>query len=169
MAAGLNEFTERLGIGINVNKNLKPRLPPGLQTTFELANVGVAHRGETIRRLGHKAFTSVIEDDRYVLARKPDFRLERDPVRRHVGGEQRMTGGIGGLMAQIEQRDFLAQQQHAAEFRWADGWEGHGPTAGGTKNGALPGRPCYFNRRPASGRAAIIAFPAGTSPQAMRL
>jgi hypothetical protein len=134
MAAGLDQFTERLGIGIDVNENLEARLPPGFQISLELANVGIAQRGEAIRRLRHKAFTGIVDHDRYILARKPDFRLEHDPARRHIGGEQGMPGGIGRLMAQIEQRDFLTQQQHAADFRWAEGWGGHGHTVGRTKS-----------------------------------
>ena len=35
--------------------------------------------------------------------------LQRDSARGHVGREQRMSGGKGGLMPQIEQRDFITQ------------------------------------------------------------
>src|ERR1700738_1444971 len=37
-----------------------------------------------------------------------------------------MAGGIAGLVAQIEQGDFIAQQQRAADLRGRDGWCGHG-------------------------------------------
>ena len=36
-----------------------------------------------------------------------------------------MAGGEGGLVPQIEQRDFLAQQQRAADLRGRDGGWGH--------------------------------------------
>jgi len=37
-----------------------------------------------------------------------------------------MTRGIGSLAPQIEQRDFFAQQQHAADMFGRDGGYGHG-------------------------------------------
>jgi hypothetical protein len=37
-----------------------------------------------------------------------------------------MAGGKGGLMPHIEQRDFIAQQQRAADLWGRDGWWGHG-------------------------------------------
>src|ERR1700722_2420261 len=159
MAARFDQFTERLGVGIDVDENLKSRFPPAVQASFELADVGIAQRGKTIRSLANKTFAGIEDHDRHILAWQPALGLERDPVRRHIGGEQRMTGGIGRLMAQIEQGDFLAQQQHAADFRGGDGGNGHEHAVWRDGNSALHGRNLYFNRLQASGWTAIIASP----------
>ena len=37
-----------------------------------------------------------------------------------------MAGGEDGLVPEIEQRDFIAQQQGGADLRGGDGWYGHG-------------------------------------------
>ena len=63
--------------------------------------------------LRNKAFASVVDDNRHIFARQSRLGFERNPVGRHVGGKQRMAGGIGGLMPHIEKSDFLAQQQRA--------------------------------------------------------
>src|SRR5579863_5793657 len=157
MAARFDQFTERLGVGIDVDENLKSRFPPAFQASFELADVGVAQRGKTIRGFGHKTFAGIEDHDRHVLAWQPDLGLERNPARRHIGGEQRMTRGIARFLAQIQQGDFLAQQQHAADFRRADSWNGHGHAVWRDGSSALHGHNRYFNRLQASGWTAIIA------------
>jgi len=55
-----------------------------------------------------------------------------------------MAGGKGGLVPQIEQGDFIAQQQHAADLRGRDGWWGHG-TAGRDESYSLYLH-CYARR-----------------------
>jgi len=122
----LHQFAKRLGVGIDIDEQLKAGLLPGLQPAIELANIGVPQRRQTIGRRRHKTFAGVVDDDRHVLARQPDLGLEHDPASRHVGGEQRMAGGKGGLVPHIQQCDFIAQQQHAADLRGRDGGDGHG-------------------------------------------
>ena len=39
----------------------------------------------------------------------------------HVGGKQRMAGGKHGLVSDIEQGDFIAQQQGGADLGRGDG------------------------------------------------
>ena len=119
--ARLDQFAKGLGVGIDVLEQFVARRLPGLQPAVELANIGVAQRREAIRRLRHEAFAGIIDDDRHVLARQPRLGFERDPLGRHVGGKQRMAGGEGGLVPEIEQRDFLAQQQGGADLRGGDG------------------------------------------------
>ena len=121
----LHQFAERLGIGIDVLEQLIASLFPALQPTVELADIAVAQGFQTIRRLRHEALAVIIEHDRHILARQPRFGLQRDPVSRHVGGKQRMAGGEGGLVPDIEQRDFFAQQQRGADFGRSDGRQGH--------------------------------------------
>ncbi len=121
----LHQFAEGLGIGIDVLEQLKACLFPALQPAFELADVAVAQRREPVRRHGNEAFAVIIEDDRHVLARQPRFGLQRDPVSRHVGGKQRMAGGEGGLVPDIEQCDFIAQQQRGADLPGCNGGYGH--------------------------------------------
>ena len=48
--ARLDQFAERLGVGIHVLEKLKARLPPGLEPAVELANVGVSQRLQGDRR-----------------------------------------------------------------------------------------------------------------------
>ena len=79
-----------------------------------------------LSRRRHKAFAGIVDDDRHVLARQPRLGLERDPVGRHVGGKQRMARGEGGFVPQVEQRDFLSQQQRGADLQGSDGGYGHG-------------------------------------------
>ena len=117
VAAMLHQLAERLGIGIDVLEQFIAGRFPALQPAFELADIAVAQGFQTIRRLRHEALAVIIEDDRHVLARQPRFGLQRDPVSRHVGGKQRMAGGEGGLVPDIEQRDFIAQQQRGADLR----------------------------------------------------
>src|SRR5688500_19687594 len=62
-----------------------------------------------------RSFAGIVDNDRYILARQSCRCLDRDPVGRHVGGKQRMAGGKGRLVPQVEQRDFLAQQQRRSE------------------------------------------------------
>ncbi len=116
VAAMLHQFAKGLGIGIDVLEQFIAGLFPALQPAIELADVAVAQR----RRAGplprHEAFAGIIEHDRHVLARQPRFGFQPDPVGRHVGGKQRMAGGEGGLVPDIEQRDFVAQQQRGADF-----------------------------------------------------
>jgi len=42
-------------------------------------------------RLGHKPLAGVVNNDQHILARQPRPGFQRDPVGRHVGGEQRMA------------------------------------------------------------------------------
>ena len=121
----LHQFAKGLGVGIDVLEHFVAGLLPALQPTVELADVGVAQGFQAIRRLRHEAFAGIIENDRHILARQPRFGFQRDPVGRHVGGKQRMAGGERGLVPDIEQRDFLAQQQRGADFGRSDGRQGH--------------------------------------------
>jgi hypothetical protein len=79
-----------------------------------------------IRGLRNHAFAGIVKDDRYILAGQPRLGFEHDPAGRHVGGEQRMARRKGGLVPDIEQCDFIAQQQRAADLRRGDGGDGHG-------------------------------------------
>jgi hypothetical protein len=81
---------------------------------------------QTIRGLRNKAFARVVNDNRHIVAGQSYPGFELDPVGRHIGGKQRMARGIGGLVPHIEQRDFIAQQQRAADLRGSDGGCGHG-------------------------------------------
>ena len=108
--ARLDQFAKSFCIRIHILEQFVSRHPPGLQPAVELTDVGVAQRRETIRSLRNEAFAGVVENDRRVLARQPRFGFERDPLGRHVGGKQRMAGGKGSLVPEIEQRDFLAQR-----------------------------------------------------------
>src|SRR6185369_3919485 len=81
---------------------------------------------KAIGGLRNKTFAVVVNDNRHIFARKPHPGFKLDPVGRHVGGKQRMAGGKGGLVPHIEQRDFFAQQQRAADLRGGDGWSNHG-------------------------------------------
>ncbi len=125
VAAMLHQFAKGLGIGIDVLEQFIAGRFPALQPTVELADIAVAQRLQPIRRLRHEALAVIIEHDRHVLARQPRFGLQRDPVGRHVGGKQGMAGGEGGLVPDIEQRDFVAQQQRGADLRGGDGRYGH--------------------------------------------
>ena len=69
-----------------------------------------------MRSLDNKTLAGIVDDDRYILARQSHRSLKRNPVGRHVGREQGMTAGKGGLMAQIEKRNFFAQHQRATDF-----------------------------------------------------
>ena len=126
MPAGLDQFAKRLGVGIHVAEQFVARHLPGPQPAVELTNVGISQRLEAIRRLGNEAFAGIIDDNRHVLAGQSRFGFERDPLARHVGGKQRMAGGEGGLVPEIEQRDFLAHQERRADLRGGDGGCGHG-------------------------------------------
>ena len=126
VAAMLHQFAKRLGIGIDVLEQFIAGRFPALQPAIELRGHCCSPAPQPIRRHGHEAFAVIIEDDRNILARQPRLGFERDPVGRHVGGEQRMAGGEGGLVPDIEQRDFLAQQQSGADFGRGDGRYGHG-------------------------------------------
>ena len=105
----------------------QPSRPPSSWRTF-----GIAEAGEAAGSLGHKAVAGIVNDDRHILARQPRLGLDGDAAGRHIGGEQRMTGGKGGLVAQVEQRDFLTQQQHVADLRRGNGGDVHGTWLGGT-------------------------------------
>ena len=120
-----DQFAECLGVGVHVLEDLVARLSPAIEPTVELANIGVAQRLELFRRLRHQALAGIVQHDRDILARQPNCGLQLDPAGRHVGGEQRMAGGERGLVPEIEQRDFLAQQQRAADMRGRDGGDGH--------------------------------------------
>ena len=125
VAAMLHQLAKGLGIGIDVLEQFITGLFPALQPAIELADIGVAQGFQTIRSLRHEAFTVIVEDDRYVLARQPRFGLQRDPVGRHVGGKQGMAGGKDSLVPDIEQCDFIAQQQRGADLPGCDGGYGH--------------------------------------------
>ena len=111
MAARLDQLAERLGVGIDVLEDFVAGVAPGREPAVERANIGVAKRHKLSARLSDQPFTVVVQDDRHILARQPHRGLDRDPVGRHVGGEQRVPGGEGALVPDIEQRDFLAQQE----------------------------------------------------------
>ena len=127
VAPRLHQFAKSLGVGIDVLEQFVTRRRPGLQPAVELANIGVAQCREPFRRDRHEAFAGIIDNDRHVLARQPRLGFERDPLSRHVGGKQRMAGGEDGLVPDIEQRDFIAQQQGGADLRGGDGWYCHRP------------------------------------------
>jgi hypothetical protein len=148
MTAGLNQFAKRLGVGIHILEQLKARRLPRLQPAIELTNVRVTQCRQAIRSQGDEAFAGVADNDRHILAGQSRFGFERDPLSRHVGGKQRMAGGKGGLVPHIEQRDFIAQQQRAADLRGRDGRWGHGRLSL-DENGwpALHGCACLFNSR----------------------
>ena len=116
MAALLDEFAKGLCVGVDVLKQFVPGAAPSIEPAFEPADVGIAQCREPIRRGNNEAFAIVVKDDLRILARQPRFGFERDPVGRHVGGEQRMAGGESGLVPDIEQRDFVTQQQRGADF-----------------------------------------------------
>ncbi len=115
VATMFDQFAECLGVGIHILENFVTGVAPALKSAIELSDVGVAERLELFRRR-HEAFSGIVDYDRHILARQPQCSFQRDPVRGHVGGEQRMAGGEGRLVPEIEQRDFLAQQQRAADF-----------------------------------------------------
>ena len=58
MAAGLDQFAKRLGVGIDVDENLKARLAPAIESAFKATNISVAERSETIRGIGDKSFAA---------------------------------------------------------------------------------------------------------------
>ena len=120
-----DQFAKGLGIGIDVLEQLKAGLFPSLPPALELPDIAVAQHFQAIRRYADEAFAVIVEHDQDVLARQPRFGFQRDPVGRHVGSEQRMAGGERGLVPDIEQRDFLAQQQRGADFGRSDGRQGH--------------------------------------------
>src|SRR6266550_4090996 len=126
MPPRLDQFAKGLGVGIHIPKQLKARHLPGLQPTVELTNVGVSQCRQPIGRHRNQAFAGVVKHNRYILARQSRLGFERYPVRRHVGGKQRVASGIGGLVPHIEQSDLIAQQQRTADLRKRDGWRGHG-------------------------------------------
>jgi hypothetical protein len=146
----------------------KSSKPAFLKPAFELADVGIAQCRETIRSLADKALAGIVNDNRRVLARQPCLGLQRNPVGRHVGGEQRMARGEDRLVAQIEQRNLLAHQQHAADLRSGDGSDGHGKQAyiKGTWAGRRPSLARLRRRfQPGQGQGGPgpIAASAGTS------
>ena len=119
VAARLDQFAKGLCVGIDVLEQFIARRLPALQPAVELADIAVAQCREAIRSLRNKAFAGVVNDDRHILARQPRFGFERDPAGRHVGGKQRMAGREGGLVPEIEQREFIAQQKRGADLRKA--------------------------------------------------
>ena len=132
----LDQFAKSLGVGIHVLKQFVASRLPGLQSPVELTNIGVSQCLKAIHGLRNKTFARVVDNDRHILARQSRRGFERDPLSRHVGGEQRMAGGKGGFVPQIEQRDFIAQQQRAADLRGRDGGSGH-EMAGLDANGLM--------------------------------
>ena len=129
VSAGLDQFTKGFCVGIDVLKEFVACVLPGLQPAAERANVAVAQRRQRLARGGHEAFASIVEDNRHILARQPCLGFERDPVRRHVRGEQGVAGGKGRLMSEVKKRDLFAQQQRAADLRrcherWLHEWFG---------------------------------------------
>ena len=124
--ARLDQFAKGFGVGIHVPEQFIARRLPGLQPAVELTNIAVSQCRKAIRGLRNKAFAGIVDDDGHLLARQSRFGFERDPLRRHVGGKQRMAGGKGGLVPEIEQRDFFAQQQRTADLRGRDEGRGHG-------------------------------------------
>src|SRR5581483_7812172 len=133
MAPRLDQFAKRFCVRIDIDENLKARLPPRLQPASEFAKVGVTQGRKRSGRLGHQALARIIKDDRGILARQSRLTLKRDPVCRHVGSEQRMAGCEGGLAAHVEQGNLLPQQQHGADLRGGHGIQGqrHRGRAGG--------------------------------------
>ena len=125
MTARLHQFAKSLGIGIDVLEQFVARQFPALQPALKLPDVGVAQRRKLFGRHGHEAFAGIIGYDRHILARQPCCGFERDPVGGHVGGKQRMTGSEHGLVPDIEQGDFIAQQQGGSDLAGGDGWQGH--------------------------------------------
>ena len=121
VAARLDQFAKGLCVGIDVLKEFVASVLPGLQPAAERANVAVAQRRQRLACRGHEVFAGIVEDNQRILARQPCLGFERDPVRRHVRGKQGMAGGEGSLMSEIKKRDFLAQQQRAADLRGSDG------------------------------------------------
>src|ERR1700749_1720927 len=107
MAAGLDQYSDCLGIGIDVDENLETGLSPTLEPAFELADIAVTQGGQAVRSLGNQALAGIIKDDRHGLAGQPCLSFEGDSSRGQVGGKQRVAGCESRLMAQVEQRDFL--------------------------------------------------------------
>ena len=85
MTARLDELAERLGVGIDVLKQLIAGVAPGLQPARERADVAIAELCKLFGRGRNEVFAIVVQNDRRILARQPQFRFERDPVVGHVG------------------------------------------------------------------------------------
>ena len=68
MAARLDQFAERLGVGVDVLEDFVAGIAPGLQSAGERADIAVAERPEAIDRGSDQPFAVIIEDDRHVLA-----------------------------------------------------------------------------------------------------
>ena len=122
----LHQFAERLGIGIDVLEQFVAGRSPALQPAVELPDIGVAQGFQALGRAAGQALAVIIDHDRHILARQSRLGFERDPVGRHVGGKQRVAGGEEGFVPDIEQRDFLTQQQCGADLRGSDRGYGHG-------------------------------------------
>ena len=122
----LHQFAKCLGIGIDVLEQFVAGRFPALQPAVELPDIGVAQGFQALGRAAGQALAVIIDHDRHVLARQPRLGLQRDPVGRHVGGKQGVAGGEEGFVPDIEQRDFLTQQQCGADLRGSDRAYGHG-------------------------------------------
>lgn len=140
MTSRLDQLAERFRIGIDVLEHLIARIAPGPQPAIERTDIAVAERRKALCARRDQTLTVIIEHNRNVLARQSHLGLNRDPVRGHVGREQRMAGGEGGLVSEIEQRDLLAQQQRAADVGGGDGRKLHGVNLERTGHGLLNDR-----------------------------
>lgn len=109
MTARLDKLAKGLGIGVDVLEHFVAGRAPCIEAAVERADICAAERPQPFGACPNQTFAVIIDDNRHVLARQPRLSLNRDPIRRHVGGEQGMAGGKRRLVPEIEQRDFLAQ------------------------------------------------------------
>jgi hypothetical protein len=126
MSPCLDQFAERLAVGIDVLEQLVAGVGPALQSALQGMNIGVAERGQALAGRRDQALAIVVEHDLGVLARDAIKDLQLQPAQRQLRGEQRVGLGEGVFLAQVDQGDLAAGDQVVADLARRDGQQGHG-------------------------------------------
>ena len=111
VAAMLDQFAKRLGVAVHILEQFKPRLAPTGQTARQRINLREPQIAQLRQRRCDKRLAIIIDHHAHILARKAPCSLGGDAAQRDLRGKQRVAQRELGLLAQVNQRDFLARDQ----------------------------------------------------------